>query len=109
MVTARHCFGKFSCFDLLFNLLAGGLLLLSSPQDATAQGCAMCRTVLVGDDPLAQGIFWSILLLMSAPFVVAGSIGGWLLYQYWRAQSPQRRAASIVPLHSHTHQKEGEP
>jgi hypothetical protein len=69
----------------------------------------MCRTALTGDDPLSQGIFWSVLLLMAAPFLVAGSIGGWLFYQYRRAQRPARHTAPVVPLHFLPEQKEGQP
>ena len=48
-----------------------------------AYACAMCQTVLPrGDDPLAQGLFWSVLILLTAPFVVTGAIGGWVYYHY---------------------------
>lgn len=110
MTTTRHRTRKSVFFHgCLIALLVGGLVLLGSPEKAAAQGCAMCRTALAGDDPLSQGIFWSVLLLMSAPFVVAGSIGGWLFYQYRRAHSSPRRPASVLPLHPHHHRKEGEP
>jgi hypothetical protein len=69
----------------------------------------MCRTALTGDDPLSEGIFWSVLLLMAAPFFVVGSIGGWLFYQYRRAQRPSRHIAPVVPLHFLPEQKEGQP
>jgi hypothetical protein len=79
-------------------------------RDALAQGCAMCRTALSGDDPLSQGIFWSVMLLMAAPFLVAGSIGGWLFYRYRRAQSTIPHTASILPLPtSFNEQKEDQP
>lgn len=110
MMTARHRSGQSVFFHgCLLGLLIAGLVLLASPEKAVAQGCAMCRTALTGEDPLSQGIFWSVLLLMSAPFVVAGSIGGWLFYQYRRAHSSPRRTASVLPLHSHHRRKEGEP
>jgi hypothetical protein len=48
-----------------------------------AYACAMCQTVLPrGDDPLARGLFWSVLILLTAPFVVTGAIGGWIYYHY---------------------------
>ena len=48
---------------------------------ATVQACAVC----VGSSPADHGYFWAILFLMSMPFALGGSIGGWLLYTYWRA------------------------
>jgi hypothetical protein len=49
--------------------------------------CAMCQTVLPrGDDPLARGLFWSVLILLTAPFVVTGAIGGWVYYHSRKSQ-----------------------
>ena len=60
-----------------------GLLVLLARSDAVAQGCAMCRTALgSADDPLARGFYWSVLLLISAPYVIFGSIAGWLVYRH---------------------------
>ena len=56
------------------------------PAEAFAQGCAMCQTYIAGvNDPLAQGLNWSILLLLSAPYALFSTVGGWLLYTHWRA------------------------
>jgi hypothetical protein len=67
--------------------LVGALALLpgtlvATRGDALAQGCAMCRTALGdADDPLARGFYWSVLFLMSAPYIVAGAMGAWLAYR----------------------------
>jgi hypothetical protein len=55
---------------------------------AVARACAVCGTGpgIVGD-PTARGFYWGILFLMALPFVVAGSIGGWLVYRIWRARA----------------------
>jgi hypothetical protein len=48
---------------------------------SVAQACAMCQTVMPrGADPMAQGLFWGVLILLVAPFLVVGSIGVWLYY-----------------------------
>lgn len=47
---------------------------------AIAQACAVC----VGSSPADHAYFWAILFLMSMPFLLGGSIGGWLIYTYWR-------------------------
>lgn len=50
-------------------------------------GCAMCQTVLPrGDDPLARELFWSMVILLTAPFVVTGAIGGWVYYHSRKSQ-----------------------
>jgi hypothetical protein len=55
-----------------------GLIMIVLP--TVAQACAVC----VGSpDP---GYFWGVLFLMSMPFIVGSSIGGWLLYSYRRGQ-----------------------
>jgi hypothetical protein len=55
---------------------------------AAAQACALCQTVMPrGDDPLAQGFFVSMLILLVAPFVVSAAIGGWLYYCHRAARS----------------------
>ncbi len=43
----------------------------------------MCRTVMPqAHEPIARGMFWSVLFLMMAPFAVSAVIGGWLWQQY---------------------------
>ena len=72
---------------LPYGLLVGAatILPLLMTTDVLAQGCAMCRTALGGsEDPVARGFFWSILFLMSAPYTILGSVGGWFLYRYLR-------------------------
>jgi hypothetical protein len=57
--------------------------LLAARTDALAQGCAMCRTALgSADDPLARGFYWSILFMMSTPYIVTGSVAAWLVYRH---------------------------
>jgi hypothetical protein len=52
---------------------------------ATALACAVCGTGPdVSGDPTARGFYWGVLFLMAMPFAVAGSIGAWLAYRYWR-------------------------
>ncbi len=61
---------------LLFVLLAG---LLALPEQVLAQGCAMCRTSLQGqDDPLVQALNTSVIFLMTMPYLIVGSVGGWI-------------------------------
>lgn len=56
-----------------------------------AQACAMCQAVMPrGDDPLARGLFLSMLILLIAPFVVSAAIGGWLYYCHRAARSAAR-------------------
>jgi hypothetical protein len=74
-------------------------LVVTCPVPVLAQGCAMCRTVLPqANDPLARGFFWSFVVLVSAPFVVGASIGGWLFYQYRGARRMQQPTAAVVSL-----------
>jgi hypothetical protein len=69
------------------------------PPAAIAQGCAMCQTVLPqASEPIARGMFWCVLILLTAPFAVCATIGGWLLYQYRRASRGQSFTASVSPL-----------
>jgi hypothetical protein len=63
--------------------------LLIVPNEVLAQGCAMCKTAVGGaDDPLARGLNVSILFLLSMPFILAGSVGGWFFYMYRRSRRP---------------------
>jgi hypothetical protein len=84
-------------------LITGFMGLLTAltlfPSEGLAQGCAMCKTALSGaEDPLAIGIFWSALLMMSMPFVLFASIGGWIFYQYRSADRPVHPPAAVLPF-----------
>ena len=64
--------------------LAGAALLcavVAGAPDALAQGCAMCRTTLEGQehDPLTAAINTSVLFMMVMPYVVVGTVGGWIV------------------------------
>lgn len=60
-----------------------------------AHACAMCQTVLPrGEESLGRGLFWSGLILLIAPFVVTGVIGGWVYYHFSRRDAETRRIQS---------------
>lgn len=81
-----------------------GLLLLVP---ATVQACAVCGTGAgVEGDPTIRGFYWGILFLMAMPFAVAGSIGAWLVYRYWRADAD--RWGKAVDFHTCWTHKESE-
>lgn len=64
---------------------AAGLVLMGG--EALAQGCAMCQTLFPSaNEQVAQGMLRSAFFLMSMPFVVFGSIGGWIAYRYWKTR-----------------------
>lgn len=56
---------------------------------ASAQGCAMCGTVL-GNDARANAFKWSIIFLMAAPYVLAGVVAGWLYLSVRRSRAASR-------------------
>src|SRR5262249_1846775 len=65
----------------LLLLLLTLFVIYFSVSESVAQACAMCQTVMPrGNDPMARGLFWGILILLVTPFLVAGSIGAWLYY-----------------------------
>ena len=79
-------------FSLALALLG---LLGPAASHVLAQGCAMCGSALK-DDPLGRAIGWSVLFLVAAPYAVVGSLGGYILYTYWRPAG--RRRASVIDL-----------
>jgi hypothetical protein len=92
---------KRSC---LFALLAAWTAFLAD--GSLAHGCSVCVTG-AGNDPSAEAFNWSVLFLMAAPYVVAGSIAGWLVYSYRRLGSKRDRAEEReAPLHLVWKQKE---
>jgi hypothetical protein len=107
MRATRHNPAVTSSSRIAIAFVAVCLLALTLPAEILAQGCAMCQTVMPrGNEPLARGMFWSVLLLMTAPFVIGASIGGWLFYQYRNVRRAQRTAATVLPLHLAYVQKE---
>jgi hypothetical protein len=77
-------------------VLIGIAVLVVSPHELVAQGCAMCKTALGGpEDPLARGLNISILFLMSMPFLLVAGVGGWLFYMFRRVR---RRGSALRPV-----------
>ena len=69
------------------------------PQEALAQGCAMCQTLLSGaNEQVTQGMLRSAFFLMTMPFVVFGSIGGWIFYRYWKTNRAHRAQGAMQPI-----------
>ena len=88
MLTKRHAIGGL--------LITVGIAV--SLWTESAQACALCQTVLPrGDDPLARGLLWSALILLTAPFVVSAAIGGWVYYHYRKSRSSEHVPTAVVP------------
>jgi hypothetical protein len=84
-----------------------GLLGVALLVPAAVEACAVCGTGPgVAGDPTARGFYWGILFLMAMPFAVAGSIGAWLVYRYWRASAGRWGKALGVPF-AWTHKESG--
>ena len=98
---------KMLTYPGLLSLALTGLL----PARALAQGCAMCKTALSGsEDPLAVGLFWSVMLMMGMPFVLLASVGGWIFYTYRNAsRSPHPPAEVLAFDPAQTKKKEDQP
>ena len=62
-----------------------------------ALACPTCTNGL-GNDPahssMVQGYFWSIVFMMSMPFLVLGGISAYFYYEIRRARSRQATAAA---------------
>ncbi|MGH7827118.1 MAG: hypothetical protein ACREQ7_18330 [Candidatus Binatia bacterium] len=67
-------------------ILLGLLAAWAGPVVTTslAVACSVCVTGSA-NDPSAGAYNWSVLFLMAAPYLVAGSVAGWLVYSYRRA------------------------
>jgi len=62
---------------------------------ALALGCPTCKDGLAGDPAAAgmvQGYFWSIVFMMSMPFLILGGISAYFYYEVCRARRLNARA-----------------
>ena len=75
-------------------LTIAGLISLALPQ--TVMACAVCITG--ADDSSANAFNWSMLFLLGTPYLVAGSIAGWLYYCYRRAAAKRDATAEGEPI-----------
>ena len=63
-----------------------------------AAACPTCKDAIAQNDPqhqaMVRGYFYSILFMMSMPFIVVGTFGGMAYYTVKRARrdSPEREA-----------------
>jgi hypothetical protein len=56
--------------------------LLVAPSVAAA--CPLCKDALAGD-PVGAALSWTTLVLIAAPMLLLGSIGGWVFHAFRRA------------------------
>ncbi len=69
-----------------FSLAIGAAVLLAAEAGSVyANGTA-------ADDSITRAYNWGVLFLMAMPYVVAGSIAGWIVYSYRRAREKTGRA-----------------
>lgn len=84
----------------LYALAAVAVLVLLGPLLTVAEAqCSMCGTVGLGaDDPLVRGMFQSIVFLVSMPFVLLATVGGWLFLQIRDAAVPEKPETRLIPF-----------
>jgi hypothetical protein len=64
---------------------------------AAAEACPTCKDSLAGDpiqEGMVRGYFYSILFMMSMPFVILGSFGGYAYFTVRRARRARQGAAA---------------
>ena len=86
---------RFSRFIVKAALCA--LVLLAAP--IVAEACPTCKEGMAQGDPayasMVRGYFWSIIFMMSMPFVIFFGLGGYFYYEVRKARSAQSRQAMV--------------
>jgi len=81
----------------LTRALVWGLLVLVLLQSA-ALACPTCKDSLDQNDParsnIVRGYFWSILFMMSMPFLILGGLGLLFYWEVRKAKALQRQQAA---------------
>ena len=83
----------------VFGVLLLGMLWLASP----AAACPTCKLGLGGHDNaegVIAGYFWSILFMMSMPFLTFGGIGGYFVYLARKGRSTAAGTSGNVAGHA---------
>lgn len=66
-----------------------------------AWACPTCKSAISGDDPVsvarATGYFYSILFMMSMPFVIIGTFGGLAYFTICKARAQQSADNELLP------------
>jgi di/tricarboxylate transporter len=73
-------------------LIAVTLLLAFACFAGTASACPTCKDGMAGDPAMSSmvnGYFWSILFMMSMPFLTLGGISAYFYYEVCRARKRQ--------------------
>lgn len=82
---------------ITWTLMAVGLLALAA-FSATAQACPNCRDALASDPDRAQvvaGYFWSIVFMVSMPFLIFTGLVSYFAWEVRRAKAAQAAAAAM--------------
>ncbi len=77
-------------------LLAGLLVVILA---TCVQACPTCKNALAENDPhhqsMVSGYYYSILFMMSMPFLLIGSIGGYFYLSVRRARTQNRQQETL--------------
>ena len=75
-------------------LVAATILVLFAIFQQAAVACPTCKNGLAeGEENVAQGYFWSILFMMSMPFLIFSALGLYFFLVIRRAKARQAQAA----------------
>ena len=83
-------------------LIAVALMLIVGCFANTASACPTCKDALAGDpanSSMVQGYFWSIIFMMSMPFLVFSTVAAYFYYEVCRARK-QQAAATVAPINA---------
>ena len=64
-------------------------LLIVTLMIAVAEACPTCKDSVENDSNMVQGYFWSIIFMMSTPFLI---LGGLFSYLYWQVVKAKAKA-----------------
>ncbi len=81
--------------DLIVVLLLFAFVCIAS----TASACPTCKDGLAGDPAysnMVNGYFWSIIFMMSMPFLVFSGVASYFYYEVRRARIRQAATASVA-------------
>ena len=87
----------------VLSVFGAWVALISSSSVALA--CSVCVTA-AANDPTTDAYNSSVLFLMATPYLVVGSVAGWLVYAYRRAATRGEQNEDVKPVHLAWNQKE---